>query len=97
MSTTAEKIAVMTHYENGGKIQVRIAGDPNWNDWLFPGPPIWNWLKSDYRIKPEPVGPKEIWINVYKDGNVFHSSKENADKDALSDRLACVRFIRVDD
>ncbi|MCQ2086504.1 MAG: hypothetical protein MJZ37_00310 [Bacilli bacterium] len=53
MSTTKEKITVMTAYEEGKKIECK-SRDCNWAEWILPQEPAWNWAECDYRIKEEP-------------------------------------------
>lgn len=46
---------------------------------------------SRYRIKPEPRKPREWWINRYDHlDDCVHSSKEQANKKAASNRIECV-------
>ena len=53
--------------------------------------PDFSALPSDYRIKPELL---EAWVNVYADGiRAFHNSKEEADLNAASDRIRCIKFV----
>ena len=53
MKTIEEKIAVIQHFANGGKIEIR----KNDHSELW-GPifhiPLWNWDHFDYRIYQEP-------------------------------------------
>lgn len=47
--TTKEMIAVMEHFDRGGKIEVLIK-----DRWIHTSEPLWDWYKSKYRIKSEP-------------------------------------------
>ena len=46
--TIQEQIQIMTHYLNGGDIE--IFSNDNWVDAVNPG---WNWNHCDYRIKEQ--------------------------------------------
>lgn len=51
--TTEEKIKVMQAYVNGEQIQFRRAEEEQWVDVIGDGLELgWDWVKSDYRIKP---------------------------------------------
>lgn len=43
--------AVMTHFANGGKVEVANIGVDNWT---LAGLPLWEWGSYDYRIAPTP-------------------------------------------
>lgn len=43
-----EKIKVMQHYLDGGKVECRLKGEDNW---LTLSRYYWNWHSMDYRIK----------------------------------------------
>lgn len=46
------------------------------------------------RIKPEPITVRG-WVNVYADGNYSsYRTKEEADRYAADDRIACIRIER---
>lgn len=52
MKTIGEKIAIMTAYKEGKKIEARSS---NYNgSWAEVGHPAWNWEDCDYRVKEEP-------------------------------------------
>jgi hypothetical protein len=48
--TLKEKIAVMQHYDNGGKVEVQSVCGQVWDSGCLLG---WNWVKYDYRIKSD--------------------------------------------
>ena len=52
METTKEMIEVMQAFEDGKTIQQTF--EYKWVDTICPN---WDWLHSDYRIKPEPKKP----------------------------------------
>ncbi len=62
MKTTEEKIAVMHHYANGGRVEctTNFSNDGPWRD---VAEPIWNWKEWDYRIKEEK--PKMETVKLY--------------------------------
>lgn len=49
-------IDVMQAYKDGKEIEVRLAESETWTlvDWK----PLWDWVKFDYRVKPEPPKPQ---------------------------------------
>jgi len=50
--TLEEMIAVLTHYKNGGKVQIRPINTPTWYDSNVVQ--YWDFTSVDYRAKPEP-------------------------------------------
>ena len=76
MSTTAEKIAVMQAFERGETIQARNVWDDGFSPWLDVCSPSWNWCDREYRVKPN---PREVWVNIYPDNCIPHTSKELAE------------------
>ncbi len=64
MSTTADKIRIMQAYVDGKCIQINAAPngmEPCWCDYRGPS---WDWAVQDYRIKPEPRKPREVFLYV---------------------------------
>jgi len=57
--TTDEKIAVMRHFDNGGKIQLRSRSAPCDDYWIDELSPTWNFGQCDYRIKRV---AREWWV-----------------------------------
>ena len=55
---TADKIKVMQHYEDGGKIEVSIKGH-HWEEWIC-NVPNWDWSSTQYRIKPQKTWQEEL-------------------------------------
>lgn len=52
--TTQEKIEVMQAYVDGKQIEFTEAGEVNWRGYPQNSiVPSWNWMKFNYRIKPE--------------------------------------------
>ena len=56
MMTPDEMIAVLTHYRDGGIIQVKNRLTDKWIDVLQP-----NFMDMDYRAKPEPL---VLWVEI---------------------------------
>lgn len=64
--TDQEIIEVVTAHKEGKKIQYRLKYDYPELDWL--NLPVeetiyWNFIKTDYRVAPEPRKPREDWIH----------------------------------
>ena len=65
---TKEKIEVMQAFEDGKDIQFRvIANGPSaeWNEWIDPRVPHWDFSSFEYRIKPkldDMVGPQSSFV-----------------------------------
>ena len=85
---------VIIAWANGAQIQF-LDGD-EWID-CHDHAPRWH-EEMRYRVKPKTV-KREGWVNVYKYGPLraaalspaFHT-KEEADQDAICDRVACIRI-----
>lgn len=92
--THDEMIQVIRDHQAGHVIQRRFVGDKaNWQD--DPNP-IWNFVDLEYRRKPEPRKPREIWVNEYAQHMSVHfSSACDADMRALPNRIRCVKFVEV--
>jgi len=77
MSTTAEKIEVMSWHNSGGKVMVRCRGAEQILSgvWYDISAPDWDWANSDYRKKPEPI---ECWCRVIgnRPATVFSSPED---------------------
>lgn len=72
-----EKIEVMTHYLNGGKVEV--ASTLFW-DWASTNTPIWDWNNFTYRKLKEPNKVTiEKWLLRYNDIVVIVET-DNIDK-----------------
>jgi len=69
--THDEMIAVITHYKNGGKVQIRPINTPNW----FDSDVIqsWDFTNVEYRAKPE---PQVIYADFNDNGDVPFCSRE---------------------
>jgi len=82
MMNTREKIAVMQHYEGGGKVKVTygqakpyIASKTNGPDELK-----WNWGTAKYEIVKE---PKVVWIGEFKCGLFGRTDRRILPSDAV--------------
>ena len=54
----------------------------------------------EWRIKPEPVGPQEVWVNIYPSMSgycAYYLSKEAADSVATKARIACIRYVPAEE
>jgi len=78
-STTQGKIAAMTAFEQGKRIQFRFIIDPEWEDIAYP---YWHWGSCDYRIHPDDLNPPDPYQHL-KDalaaGKRIRMKGENAD------------------
>jgi hypothetical protein len=65
MKTTEEKIKIMQHYADGGKVEYNQG-----LGWKIATKPCWSWRNTDYRIaeeKPEPINwLKTGWVKSKK-------------------------------
>lgn len=90
MKSDKEKIEVMQAFVAGQPIEARALGSPV--VWYNCETPNWNWLDSDYRVKPQ---PRRVWVNYWpgSDAISVHATKE----DALRLRLDTppVEFVEV--
>jgi hypothetical protein len=58
---TRKAVEVMLHYADGGEVQIKAeTSEDDWQD-LRHDTPGWDWISSDYRIRPE---PREYWVDV---------------------------------
>lgn len=82
--TIDEMVAVMIAARDGKKIQFLAIRDSEghpitteWRDW-GPNPYCWDWIRFDYRVKPE---PRRIYVHEYKQGIAtdFFPTKELAE------------------
>jgi len=69
--TLEEMIAVLTHYKNGGKVQIRPINTPNWYD--SDVVQSWDFTSIEYRAKPE---LQVIYADFNEDGMVMASNTE---------------------
>lgn len=61
MKTLKEKIEVMQAALDGGKLETcSLTYD---GKWMPAHSPLFNWVQSDYRIKPEPREPRIFYSN----------------------------------
>ena len=71
---TQDKIKIMQAYLDGAVIQrCRIQGN---GFWTVASEPKWEWCTMDYRVKPEPEIPREVWIQFSCLGGIrVHDSR----------------------
>lgn len=68
--TTREMIDVMQAYDRGEEIEVSAKGA---GDWIEVKYPLWDWVGSDYRVKPKPS--KKLWYWEFKMSDGWHISQ----------------------
>jgi hypothetical protein len=89
-------IAAIEADKAGKPIQRRCRSsyDP-WSDYLGPR---FNFDVWDYRVKPDSVGPEEIWVNVYsKSIMAAHESLEIAKQRRGNNKcLGTEKYVRAD-
>ena len=88
---TKAAIEIMQAFLDGKTIQVRRRGcKSGWVTCCVD--PWWDWHLNDYRVKPE----KHVrYINQYSDRRTqsrSYTTREEADKYATRDRIACLRI-----
>lgn len=90
-----EIIEVVQAWADGKQIQFCYKANPgNWHD--VSSAPAWNFKACDYRIKPEPRIPIEVWGNIYPDGvRYFHYSLQAAKESNTSGMARTVHFREV--
>lgn len=69
--------------------EIEIYEHEKWRDWSKNYPPIYE--DQEYRIKPKRV-KKEGWVNVYRCDPRINETKELADFNSVSSRVACIRI-----
>lgn len=87
-----EQIAVMQAFADGEEVQIDV-GQHEWRD---DPDPEWNWVRFNWRIKPQ---PKIIWVNEYRQGfswNVHHT-EERAIKCASKGIIRTAPYIQLTD
>lgn len=62
--TPKEIIAVVQHFDAGGKVQVKSI-NPHITKWEDTDHPLWDFVNQVYRVKPKPL---EWWCNIDKNG-----------------------------
>ena len=95
---TKDMIEIMQAYLDGSSIEVNKHTTKY--KWIpTNGSPLWDWISSDYRIKPK---PKELWVNEddFEDSAVFiaYQSKAeavNAHKHSITKTETAVHYKEV--
>jgi len=91
LEATKHAIEVMQAYVDGKEVEClarRVSGD----EWEKVVSPAWNWIRYDYRIKPE---PREYYLNIYKEAVTVFANRIDANVCAKSDRVACIKVREV--
>jgi len=99
--TTQEIIAVLKDYQDGKEIQFRVSYDRPWK--YVVGKPLWNFGQNEYRAKPEPRKPREIWVNeypgidcIYTQRRILYNSKSAAEENVNPTvKSKCTKFVEV--
>lgn len=73
---TNEMIAVMQAYARGEAIEASIKGKDDWSEIKHP---LWDWVGSDYRIKPKIV--ETLWYWEFKMSDGWHISQTRMTRD----------------
>lgn len=96
--TLQEKIAVMQAALRGAQLEYRDMDEESGSAWKLSAGPQFNFVRYEYRVKPEPPKPKEIWVNEYPTMNYVYGkfNKEDAQKTALGNvRRIAVHYREV--
>lgn len=93
-STTAGKAEVMRLAAEGRRVAVKGKGPYDPQGWVVCHREIWDWLRADYAIIAEPVGPEEVWVNEFN--GTFYASPDREIADRFSSTGTAVRYIRAD-
>ena len=72
--TLKEKIKIMEHYENGGKVD--YIGMYDAGEWRDCPNPIWDWSNYEYRIKPQ-WQPEKLERVMTEDGEAIFIGMEH--------------------
>ena len=81
-----ELLPIITAFANGEDVEIRTT-----KGWMSLDKPHFEGTISDYRIAPK---PRKVWVNEYPGFPLthslcFHDTKEQADEEAGSNRIAC--------
>lgn len=87
-----ECVKIIEAWLDGRKIEFRMLNDDVWSPVATPQ---WNFHKCEYRIKPDPVGPKELWAVITS--NETDCNREWAEQRAKMWGGTAVRYVRADD
>lgn len=102
-STTSGKARVMQLAAEGRDVAEAslVHGPLNnfYSKWSGTSFPVWDWRNCKYAIIAEPVGPDEVWVPVFSDGELYgyaHKTKEAA-MDRIRREGTVVRYRRVEE
>ncbi len=74
--TDDEILEVVQAHKEGKRIEYALKTRCTWV--LESHPPLWDFLKYDYRVAPEPRKPREWWIHLNASGmHEVHETTEN--------------------
>ena len=96
-----EMIAVIQAHKEGKEIQFRCVDDfdKTWTGYSESSP-SWDFSEFEYRIKPEPRKPREVFLREFDGGRLDHARAFRSEDDAVKDSLRGVhsatrKFIEV--
>lgn len=89
-----EMIKVMQHFADGGEILYKAKKDDS-NNWIKCTSPIWNWFKSDYKIK-EPKLKIEKWLCQDRQDDFLVVETSNIDKYVLHKKIKLLETYEVE-
>jgi hypothetical protein len=95
MITTDKIRTVLAAFDKDRAIRYRPLGSSN--PWKMTGNPSWDFLSTAYSPVPQP----RVWfLNVYPDGVLTragnaYNTKTEADFNACSDRVECIRVREI--
>ena len=89
-----EQIEIMTHYLNGGEIEINSR---NGNYWTKITSPSWDWSSLQYRIKPEKQKLTiEKWLFRDKQGDFLVIEISNADNYKQYEKVKLIETYEVE-
>ena len=89
--TIQDKIKVMQHFADGGKIEFRRLNSPEWGLWGLTEDPMWDWSNYNYRIKQEQPKTKEVFEWYYR---FFNSTVPCTSNKLMTEREAREYFTK---
>ena len=91
-----EQIEIMTHYLNGGEIEIRLKNN-NRDNWRPTNNPSWNWNTYTYRIKePKQKVTIEKWLFRDKQGDFLVIEISNADNYKQYEKVKLIKSYEVE-
>ena len=89
-----EQIEIMTHYLNGGEIEIN---SKNGNYWTKITSPSWDWVYHEYRIKEQKQKVTiEKWLCSDKQGGLLVIEISNADNYKQYEKVKLIESYEVE-